>query len=611
MKLKTQFRSADLALVEGEDKRIELSFSSEAPCERAWGIEILDHSPGAMDMTRLERSAPVLFNHDPDKVIGVVERAWIEGGKGRAVVRMGESEKAREVWEDIKAGVLRNVSVGYQIQEMVKEGERDGVETYRVTRWQPLEVSVVSIPADTTVGIGRELDAEHEVQVKTVKKEGKTMTETTDKKVGQRAEPKVDVRAIEEKAAKRALEMDAIAERFAGRIGDIAELKRQHLESGKSVDEFRAAVLERLARDAKPVVDTKSNGELGMSEKEVRQFSLMRAIRALANPSNRKLQDEASFEFEVSAEAQKRAGVEAQGVLVPFDVLSRALTSTGADTGSNTVATELMASDFIELLRNKSAVLNRATIMQGLQGNVAIPRQTGATTPQALTETGATTASDIVLDQVTLTPRRVGAASAYSKQLLAQSSLDVESLIINDIVREIALKMDYACINGSGTNEPTGLLNATGVGLVEIGADGGPVTWAHIVQMESLVEAANVDPTTGAYVVNAKTNGYLKTTPKEAGQPIYLVENGVMNGYQVAVSNQMPSNLTKGTGTGLSALAFGNWSDMLVGFWGGIDITVDPYSQKSSGLVEIQADQFYDMALRHPESFAVIKDAAV
>ncbi len=603
MKLKPQFRDGAFQLDE-EARTLTLSFSSDEPYERAWGWEILDHGPQSIDMTRLERGAPVLFNHDPDKVIGVVERAWIDGNKARATIRMGESEKAQEIYKDIKAGVLRNVSVGYQIQEMVKEGERDGVDVYRVTRWLPFEVSVVSIPADTTVGIGRELDAETEVKVQ-VKKGEDTMT---DKKQEQAVEPKVDVRAIESEARaaerKRVAEIQAIGERTG-----MAELARQFVENGKGVDEFRAAVLEQM--DVKPKVQTKATDEIGMSEKEKRQFSLMRALQALANPGNRKLQDAARFEFEVSEEAQKRSGVQAQGILVPFDVLNRALTSTGADTGSNTVATELMAGDFIELLRNRSAVINRATIMQGLQGNVAIPRQTAATTPQALTETGATTASDIALDQVTLTPRRVGAASAYSKQLLAQSSLDVESLIINDIVREIALEIDAACINGSGTNEPTGLLNATGVNLVAIGANGGPVTWAHIVEMESLVEAANVDPTTGAYVVNAKTNGYFKTTPKEAGMPVYLVENGMMNGYPVAVSNQMPSNLTKGTGTGLSALAFGNWTDMLIGFWGGIDITVDPYSAKDKGLVEIQADQFYDMALRHPESFSVIKDAVV
>lgn len=599
MKLTPQVRSADLAPV--EDKRFSLSFSSTEPYERHWGWEILDHSPGAIDMTRLERGAPVLFNHDPDVVIGVVEKAWVDGNRARAVIRIGESAKAQEVLKDIQAGVLRNVSVGYQIQEMVKEGVRDGVDVYRVTKWLPFEVSVVSIPADTTVGIGRAFDAESDVTI--IERSDSMTNEPNNSKP---VEPKVDVQVIETEARaaerKRISEIQAIGERVG-----MTDLARQFIENGRSVDEFRAAVLEQF--DARPNVQTKASDELGLSEKEKRRFSLLRAIQALANPGNRKLQDAARFEFEVSEEAQKRSGVQAQGILVPFEVLNRALTSTGA--GSNTVATELMASDFIELLRNRSAVLGRATIMQGLVGNVAIPRQIGATTAAALGETDATTASDLALDQVTLSPRRVGAASAYSKQLLAQSSLDVESLIINDIVRQVALKIDAACIVGTGTNEPTGLLNATGVNLVSIGADGGPLTWAHVVQMESLVEAANVDPENGAYVVNAKTNGYLKTKPKEVGTAVYLVEDGIMNGYPVVVSNQMPSNLTKGTGTNLSALAFGNWSDMLIGFWGGIDITVDPYTAKSNGLVEIQADQFYDMALRHPESFSVIKDAAV
>jgi len=255
------------------------------------------------------------------------------------------------------------------------------------------------------------------------------------------------------------------------------------------------------------------------------------------------------------------------------------------------------------MLRNKSAILNLATHLTGLSGNIEIPRQTGSTTAYEVGETDALTDSDIDLDQITMSPKRLGASSGYSKQLLAQSSLDVENLIKNDIITQIALKIDAVAVNR--------ILNETGVGLVSLGDDGAPPKWEHFVELESLIAMANADVNRMQYVINAKTRGYCKTTPKVDGYPQYIIEGKQINGYGYKVSNQIPSNLTKGNGTDLSAILFGNYADLMIGFWGGIDIIVDPYSRKKEGVVEITADQFYDMAVRHPQSFAVIKDAQV
>ena len=598
MKLKPQFREARVGEV--KDKRVTLSFSSDEPYERYWGIEILDHAPGSVDMSRLSRDAPLLFNHDRDEVIGVVERAWIEGNKGYAQVRFGNSAKAQEVYKDVEDGILKNVSVGYQIQEMVKEGEKNGVDVYRVTRWQPMEISIVSIPADTTVGVGREYE-EREITIKEGEKMPKEQKAEVKKEETKAVEtPKVDVKAAQEEARKlereRVKEIMAIGDKFGKK-----ELAQKAVESGMGLDEFRAKILEEIGQ-IKPI-DAKA-GFIGMNEKEVKEYSLLRALRALANPHDKRAQDAAKHEFEVSAEAQKRSGLEAQGILVPLDVLARDLTVTGAgSTGANVVATDLLASQFIELLRNKSAIIDLATHLTGLRGNVAIPRQTGATTVYEVGETEAITDSDITLDQVTMSPKRLGATSAYSKQLLAQESVDVENLIKNDILTQIALKIDAIGINK--------LLNETGVGLVEIGTDGGAPQWEHFVALESAITTANADVERMQYVINAKTQGYCKTATKVSGYPAYIIENNQINGYGYKVSNQVPSNLTKGAGTNLSAILFGNYTDLLVGFWGGIDIVVDPYTRKKEGMIEITADQFYDMAVRHPQSFAVIKDAVV
>lgn len=569
-----------------EDKTIELSFASSEPYERYWGVEILRIDEKAIDLNRLNNSAPLLFNHDPDVVIGVVEKAWVEDGKAKAKVRFGNSSKAKEVWDDVKDGILRNVSVGYQIKEMqlLERGEES--EVYEVTKWLPLEISIVSIPADNTVGVGRN---------KTFKEEKLERKEV-------KSEVKIDVKEVERKAREaersRVAEISAIGEKFNKK-----ELAKKAIESGMSVDEFRAKILDELRSE--PVIDTKS-ATLGMSSKEVKEYSLLRALRALANPFDKRAQEAAKYEFEISAEAQRKFGLEAKGILVPFDVLARTLTVAGD--GSNVVADKLLAGQFIELLRNKSAILPLATNLTGLKGNIEIPRQVSSVSVYEVGETEAITDSDITLGQITMSPKRLGASTSYSKQLLAQSSIDVENLIKNDILMQIALKLDAIAVNK--------ILNETGVGLVICNPDddnkGAPPKWEHFVALESELAINNADIGKMQYIINAKTQGYCKTTPKVDNYPQFIIEQNQINGYSFRVSNQIPSNLKKGDSDPIySAIIFGHFTDLMVGFWGGIDIIVDPYSKKREGVIEITADQFYDMAIRHPESFAVIKDAEV
>lgn len=375
-----------------------------------------------------------------------------------------------------------------------------------------------------------------------------------------------------------------------------------------SVNQFREKILDTL-KPGQPV-DTKA-GFIGLDEKEVQEYSLLRALNALANPNDRRAQEAAGYEFEVSLEAQKRSGVQAQGILVPFDVLGRDMTVV-AGSGSNTVATDLLANNFINLLRNRSAVLQSATVLTGLTGNISIPRQLTSSAIQNLAENEAMGTSDIEFGNLDLAPRRAGGTVPYSKQLLAQSSLDIERLIQTDLLTQIALKIDWNALNGDGTgNMPTGIRNTTGVGLVELGADGAAPNWKNFVDLETEISIDNADVDNMLYLLNAKGRGHVKTTPKEAGQAIYIADGSMINGYNYRVSNQVPANLTKGNGTGLSNITFGNFSDLIVAFWGGIDLVVDPYSRKKEGMVEITADQFYDVGVRRAESFAIIEDAVL
>ncbi|MDD5212244.1 MAG: HK97 family phage prohead protease, partial [Sulfuricurvum sp.] len=157
--IETHYRNFEIRAVSEENRTVELSFSSEEPYERYWGIEVLDHSPTSVNLSRLNNAAPLLLDHDTRNQIGVVESAAISSErKGVATVRFSRSERGDEVFKDVVDGIRKNVSVGYQIEEMLLESRDGDTETYRVTKWMPFEVSIVSVPADTSVGVGRSHD---------------------------------------------------------------------------------------------------------------------------------------------------------------------------------------------------------------------------------------------------------------------------------------------------------------------------------------------------------------------------------------------------------------------------------------------------------------------
>jgi HK97 family phage major capsid protein len=360
---------------------------------------------------------------------------------------------------------------------------------------------------------------------------------------------------------------------------------------------------------------------IGMGGNEIKQYSLIRAIRAAASGNWR----DATLEKEASDAVMKKMGKEPRGFFVPHDWLSadqrnlmaekREMTIGVLAQGGYLKATDLLAQSFIELLRNKMVVQAAgAWVLTGLVGDIAIPRQTGGATAYWVAEGNAPTEADQAVDQVALAPKTVGAFTDISRKLLLQSSIDVEAFVRNDLATVLALAIDLAALHGSGSGaEPKGLVNQTGVAVVAIAADGGPPTWEHIVSLETEVAADNADIGALAYITNAKVRGKLKQTEKATGTAQFVWESLVqatpLNGYRALVSNQVKSDLTKGSGTGLSAAFFGNWGDLIIGQWGTLDILVDPYTGGTTGTVRVIAFQDVDVAVRHGESFSVILDA--
>jgi HK97 family phage major capsid protein len=641
-------------VVDEASRTVELAFSSETPYERWFGDEILDHADGSIDFSRLRSGGAVLMDHKWDDQVGVVESVRIDSDKvARAVVRFSRSARGQEIFNDIVDGIRTNISVGYFVHEMRLETQTDEKDSYRVTKWEPFEISLVSVPADPTVGIGRSAEKPAQGGPKDTpendkKPEAKQATETDDPALQdiadavdldpddpqsledevEIAEPTTPERtastsqfntkentsmSTENKQDLVAQERQRVAELTS--IGDkfgAAELARKAVADGSSVADLNAAILESRGYEATPA---EGSTDLGLTEKEKNRFSFSRVLNALANPDNKSAQRAAGFELDVCAEAANKSHKEVKGVLIPQEVLThqRAHSAGAPQAGGDLIATDLMSGSFIDILQNRLSIMQSgATMLTGLEGNIAIPRQTGGAAAFWLAENGEPSESSATFDQIALTPKTVGAFTELSRKLIQQSSINAEMFVQNELIRILALEIDRAALNGSGTNnQPLGLLNMNGIGSVAMGTNGGAPTWDSVVDLETAISDENADIGSLRYLTNARVRGKLKKTQvfEGTGERIFGSDN-TMNGYPVSVSNQVPKNLTKGSGTDLSALIFGNFADLIIGMWGGLDLQVNPYSLDTKGAVRVTAFQDIDTAIRHPESFAAIKDIA-
>ena len=584
-----------------EDRTFEFPFSSEYPVARYFGNEVLSHDNGAAELSRLNDGAPLLFNHNPDKVVGVVERAWINEAdkRGYAKVRFSRNAFAQEILNDVRDNILRGVSFGYAIDKME---ERSG--DFVATRWSPHEISVVSIPADPTIGIGRSLIAEQIDQAAPLKMDTDSTTSTKEEvrtQAASAASPTPtsmenttpDVEVIRSKAVEaERTRISAIT--ALGAKHQLQDLARELIDGGRSLDEARAAVLDKLGQTTvEQPIDLTSN-DVGLSDKETRSFSFVRALNYLANTGDRKLREEAAFEIEVGEAAAKKYERSSNGIVVPNEVLRRDLVVGTSTAGGNLVASELLTGSFIDLLRNRMALMQaNVTMLSGLQGNIAIPRQASAATAYWVGENSSPTESQQSIDQVNMTPKTVGAYVDYSRRLLLQSSVDVEGMIRNDLAKVIALELDRAGIYGTGsTNQPLGLTNTTGIGSQTITTYG---TYTEYVSMETKVAVANADVASMFYIINANARGALKTTEKSAGGTIgnFAIVDNTLNGYPVITSNQLGTN----------DCLFGDFSQLVMGLWSGLDLTVDPYAGSTAGTVRVIALQDVDFAVKQPGAF--------
>jgi len=626
-----------------EDRTIELSFSSETRDVVRWfGIEVLGHDTGEVRMQRINTAGPLLMDHNTRDQIGVIEKAWIDEKtrKGRALVRFGKSARAQEIWGDVLDGIRSNVSFAYDVFRFVleEEGKNGQPDVLRAVDWEPLEVSIVSVPADISVGLGRSLEYGEPREIEVYASEplpkernnamkrcaacGHEHDQDTCPRCQGRglnppppAAPTVNPEQERANERKRINEIQSVGRTFATVVG-VDELVRQFVDNGSSVEAFQAAVLDKMR--AKPA-DIPEPPNVELNEREDQEYSVRNAILlALGERAD-------GFELDIHRSIEEKLGRSSNGIFVPLSLRSRgnraatAMDTLSAAAGGAAVDTTLMP--LIEILRNK--MMTRALgarVLSGLVGNLSFPKQIASAVLSWVAENSGSDVSESDLSSflgtVTMGPKSAQATTAVSRQLLAQASEDVEMLIRDDLAAINALGLDLAAINGSGTNnQPRGVLNTSGIGSVAGGTDGLAPAWSHIVNLETEVAVDNADLGSLAYLTNAKVRGKLKQTEKAANTAQFIWEKGSkgfgeLNGYRAAASNQVPSDLDKGSSTGVcSAIIYGNWNDLMIGEWGVIEIIADPYTLKKQGLIELTSFMMADVAVRRAESFAAMKDA--
>jgi HK97 family phage major capsid protein len=574
-----------------EARTVVLTFSSEAPVDRWFGKEVLDHGAAAVRLARINRGGAFLLNHDRNQQIGVVLEATVEGRRGKALVKFSRNKLGEEAFQDVKDGIRGNVSVSYRYHELkLEEQSSDGPDTYRVTDWEPLEISLEAVPADPSVGVGRGSHFD-DINLMAGGFEEEAALPTREEVVP------LPVEKTAEDERKRALEVISLGDRFGK-----PEMARAALTDGLSVDEFSRKLL--VSMESRPELPPASSREsLGLGRDEVKKFSFLRAMRAALNNDWRG----AEFEREVSEAAAAKFKRQTSGFLVPSDVIfaSRAETTTAGASAGSLVATNIPQGSFIEALRAKLVIRQLgAKILSGLDGNVTLPRMAGGAKAFWVAETKDVEEQPFTTDQVPLSPKSVGAFTDISRRLILQSSIDVEEVIREDLASAVAMGIDLAAIAGSGRdNQPRGLLFTDGVSALNLDAS---LDFTAVVALETAIAKANANFGSLAYLTNPRVSGLLKTTLVNANSSVFIWGSGsngrgTVNGYPAEVSTIVPDNLGGG---GKSAVIFGNWADLVIGEWGILDVQVNPYLKGTSGTVRVRVLQDVDIAVRHPQSFS-------
>ena len=618
-------QDGDDPLDEGADAdRFDIAISSEYPVRRWFGKEILDHTPEAVDLSRAKSGISFLDSHDGQSIVGLVNDVKLDKKDKvlRGVVQFSRNPKAQEVKRDVQDGIRKFISVGYGVNEYTLEkSSKDEGDTYRATSWTPYEASSVAVPADPTVGHNRKA-GERGFPVKVINPSaGSPAEQTTEERMEtDHAQVLIDSRKTAGEIVKLAKRHGIDQERVATWISE-----------GRSIDAVSALILEEVAsRSAKPTTTGKAaetKEELELSEKEQREYNLARGIMTLVNNDEADENGtggkrENSLELEISQTIERSTKAASHGGLfVPWSVKNVHAISkrAGLDSATATKGTELKFTEpgaFIDFLYNRMRVKELgAQTISGLRDNVAFPKQTGKATGSWVAENPGSDVADsnLTLGQVPSSPHTYQSSTSYSRQLLAQAVIDVDTLVRQDLARDMALAVDFAAIQGpSGGNSPVGIMNTTGVQSFIVAADsgnGGLIAYADVIKMVEDLEDVNADQLGDpAWLTAPSVKSLLKLTARLANTialPVWA-DNDTMDGYMARSSNQVPKTGVRGDTATSKAVILGVFSTIVIGMWGsGFELVVDPYRLKKQGMIELTTFMLTDVALKYPQAFVV------
>ena len=577
--------------IDVKNRTVEVAFSSEVEVKRWFGVEILDHAPESVQLARLQNAGAVLMAHSHGDQVGVVESVRIDADRvGRALVRFGKSVRAEEIFQDVIDGIRKHISVGYQINEYKRtKGEGSSPDVIRATKWTPYEISFVSIPADTSVGVGRSIEDATEIktEIKTEPKEGKRKMPGKIAVVKDEKD-KVDLNKVRADAIKQDRERIAGIESAFAQTSNVPEaLKREAIEKGMTETEFRAAAFDAMsvAPGSTPDMTVEQ-----MRKAEKKDFSLVRAIMAQVSGD----WTEAGFEREVSQELARENSVIGGGLMVPMSVFAERADMT---TGAGLYGETHMASQFINTLRAETQMGKLgARFLPGLIGALSIPKKTGNAAFGFVAEKANAPEGDVPVGNVNMAGKHIGGVVPLTFELMRQSSPAIEDIVRTDMLEGMALAIDLAAFNADGTgNNPLGILNTVGIHTITAADIAGKVpTWAEVVAMEVALEDVNALKGGLAYVMRPTIKASLKTAKKDTGSGEFVWKDNEVNGYKAHSTTQMP----------VKSSLFGNFSDVLIGMWGAVEII--PTRNEKTGGLDIGVHHMIDIGVRRAESFCKV-----
>ncbi|HDN1540200.1 TPA: phage major capsid protein [Escherichia coli] len=580
---------------QNDQYEFEIAFSSEQPYQRQFWDEqnqemvvldeILVHTPEAVDLSRLNNNAPLLFNHNFDNHIGVVCNARIDADNvGRALVKFSKhGTLANDIRNKVIEGTMEKISVGYDIKEYHIDYTKGQLI---VTKWIPHEVSWVSVPADDTVGLNRSLNT---ITVNLEAKRDMTKEQIEEIKEEREAAP-VEEEKIEE-VAERSEEDEEEIRAIARELNiDDEELKRALAIKDMTPEAFRTKALNNL-------VNAQRNNEKIKDSKMEKTFDLNNVIRSLVDGAALGANEAEYSAMAAGAAMQRGRAARGGSVFVPAAAMRAA--SAGNTKADLTAITDekLMTESYIEMLMPES-VLGRlgVTVYSGLNSPTAIPKMTKSSVDAFgfVDENGAAPESKAEFANVKLSPKTFAGGNPISRQSL-KTVPGIATLITDHINKAVRIKLEQLILSDKANDRGP-------AGLVKQLVDANRVTkkaafsYKDFLKEIAALTDAGVPAQAIKFAMSGATAAELESTLKDNGVSGYIIENGKLAGYEVVTSGVIPAD----------HIVLGDFSGITIGEWGGLELDMDLTTYRDRGAVVPRIFVDLDYVVAQPEALKVL-----